>query len=447
MMKKNILKNVVIFPIFLGLWASSQISAGGLAERLIAEQAFKADPNRIEKRIKKLGTFGTTPEGGVSRVAYSDADLAARKYVMGLIREMGLTPRIDEGGNILARREGTDPSLPVIMFGSHIDSVPGGGNYDGQVGSVGSLEAMQVIIEQNVRTKHPLELVIFSNEEGGLYGSLAMTGRLGAEGLSQTSHTALTIAQGIDRIGGNSKNIKAAHYTDPIAAFIELHIEQGGFLEQKELNIGVVEGIVGIKWWDIEVLGMANHAGATPMPQRYDALLAASKLVIDINDVALNMQGGQVATVGRITAEPGAPNVIPGRVVMSLEIRDLSMDKIEHVFAEIQDRAAAIEKSNQVKINFGTSGMTSVAAPTDMRLRKIIEESATELGLSSQRMASGAGHDAQDMAKIAPTGMIFVPSKGGISHAPAEYTSPEDMANGASVLVNTILKIDRNGLK
>ena len=405
-----------------------------------------ANQDRIESRIMKLATFGANPEGGVSRVAYSKADIDARAYVMGVIRDMGLTPRVDEGGNIIARREGTDPNLPVIMFGSHIDSVPGGGNYDGQVGSVGSLEAMQRIIETNTKTKHPLEVVIFSNEEGGLYGSLAFTGKMTDGHLGAISNSGLTIAEGIDAIGGDSKNANKAHYTDPIAAFIELHIEQGGFLDQKGLDIGVVKGIVGIQWWDVEVLGVANHGGTTPMPERKDSLVAASKLVIAVHDVALNMEGSQVATVGIINAEPGAPNVIPGRVTMSLEIRDLSMDKINVVFGEIEKRAMTIAKADEVRINFTALANASIAAPTDMRLRKIIEDTATKLGLSSQRMASGAGHDAQDMAKIAPTGMIFVPSKGGISHAPAEFTSAKDMANGASVLVNAILKIDKEGL-
>lgn len=442
-MKINLLNKSAVLTIIFSVMFSSH----SFATVIIGEDELLAKPERMENRILKLGTFGANPEGGVSRVAYSKADLDGRAYFMDLLRGIGLNPRIDEGGNIIARREGTDPSLPVIMFGSHIDSVPGGGNYDGNVGSVGALEAMELLIENDILTRHPLELVVFSNEEGGLYGSLAMIGKMTDKHLAGKSNSGLTIAEGIDAIGGDSKNVNNAHYTDPIEAFIELHIEQGGFLEKKGLQIGVVKGIVGIKWWDVEVLGMANHAGATPMPGRFDSLVSASKLVLDINDVALNMEGGQVATVGIINAEPGAPNVIPGRVTMSLEIRDLSMDKIDFVFGEIEKRAAIIAKADKVKINFTQLANVSVAAPTDIRLRKIIEDAATEFGLSSQRMPSGAGHDAQDMAKIAPTGMIFVPSKGGISHAPEEFTSAQDMANGATILVMSILKIDSEGLK
>ena len=212
------------------------------------------------------------------------------------------------------------------------------------------------------------------------------------------------------------------------------------------IDIGIVEGIVGIRWWDVTLEGVANHAGTTPMGRRHDALLAAARLVTAVNEVVTGVPGRQVGTVGRIAAEPGAPNVIPGRVVMSLEIRDLSMEKIDSLYEGIVEKARSIEAESGVRITFTPLDVTATAAPTDERIRSLVEESAKGLGLSHVRMPSGAGHDAQEIARIAPVGMIFVPSVDGISHSPKEYTRPEDVANGANVLLHTILRLDRGGL-
>jgi N-carbamoyl-L-amino-acid hydrolase len=226
-------------------------------------------------------------------------------------------------------------------------------------------------------------------------------------------------------------------------AFIEIHIEQGSTLVSKGIDIGVVEGIVGINWWDVTIEGFANHAGTTPMDKRQDALLAAAHLITTVNEVVTREPGRQVGTVGRIIAEPGAPNVIPGKVVMSLELRDLSAKKIDSLFEEIVGKADVIAKKTGTKISFDPIEATAVPSPTDHSIKKLIAEAAEELGLSFLFMPSGAGHDAQNMAKIAPTGMIFIPSIGGISHSPKEFTPAEDIANGANVLLHTILKIDR----
>jgi N-carbamoyl-L-amino-acid hydrolase len=408
---------------------------------------FHANPVRMEERILKLSEFGKNPEGGVSRVAFSQADIQGRKYITTLMEAAGLKVRIDAAGNIIGRREGRDPKLPVILFGSHIDSVPKGGNYDGDVGVIGSLECIEILNEQNVMTLHPLEVIVFSDEEGGLVGSRAIIGDLSEEALKVVSHTGKTIREGIVAIGGDpEKLIEAQRKPAEILAFLELHIEQGGILDSEKINIGVVEGIVGINWWDVTVIGFANHAGTTPMDQRKDALLAAAKLVDKVNYIAKSLPGRQVATVGKIHAEPGAPNVIPGKVVMSLEIRDLSKEKIDQVFREIQKSANQIESDSGTTITFSALDVTAVPAPTDERLRKIIDESARAIGLTTKTLPSGAGHDAQDMARLVPTGMIFVPSVAGISHSPKEFTSAKDMANGATVLLHTILHLDEKGL-
>ena len=409
----------------------------------VAAQDIKASAERMETRIKALSVFGANNDGGVDRVAYSDADLDARKYMTGLMNDAGLRVRIDTAGNIIGRRAGQQPSLPPIMFGSHLDSVPGGGNYDGQVGSVGAIEVMDMLKTANIKTDHPLEMIIFQNEEGGTVGSMAIVGVLKQSALADKSSSGFTIGEGIDRLGGDQSKIKEAEYKKPLHAFVELHIEQGGFLEAENLDIGIVEGIVGINWWTITVEGMANHGGTTPMPGRRDSLVAASKMVVAINELATNMKGRQVATVGKIQAFPGAPNVIPGRVEMSLEVRDLDAAKIDHVYETIVRAANNIATDMNVKVSFAASNVNARPAPTDTRIRAIVEEASKELSLSYKYMPSGAGHDAQEMATITPTGMIFVPSKNGISHAPAEYTSPRDMANGADVLFKTILKLDK----
>ncbi|HEY6824308.1 MAG TPA: hydantoinase/carbamoylase family amidase, partial [Steroidobacteraceae bacterium] len=220
----------------------------------------------------------------------------------------------------------------------------------------------------------------------------------------------------------------------------------GGLLERTHTDIGVVEGIVGIHWWEATVTGIANHAGTTPMDQRHDALLAASELVLAVNAAATELPGRQVATVGRIRAEPGAPNVIPGKVVLSVEVRDLDAARIDAVFERIRTRAAAIAEARGTSIEFRDPEANAVPALTDPRLQRIIDGAAHALGLKTMLMPSGAGHDAQDIAAIAPIGMIFVPSAGGISHSPREYTAPADIAHGVNVLMRAVLAIDAGAL-
>ena len=402
-----------------------------------------ADAGRIELRIQALAKFGANPDGGVSRVAFSAADLAGREYIKGLMRDAGLAVRVDAAGNIIGRLEGSDSALPVIILGSHIDSVPEGGNYDGDVGVIGAIEAATLLREQGIATRHPLEIVSFTDEEGGTVGSKAMAGKVGGDALGLVSHSGLTVGDGIRAAGGDPDRLDTARRAkSDIAAYLELHIEQGAILDDAAIDIGVVEGIVGIRWWDVTIEGVANHAGTTPMNRRRDALVTAAELALAIHRVASTTPGTQVATVGQFRAEPGAPNVIPGRVVMSLEIRDLAEAKMESTFRAIHAEARRIAEARATPINFAEVDMALVPAPTDARLRKVIAQSASALNLSHRAMPSGAGHDAQEIADIAPIGMIFVPSKDGISHSPREYTSPADMANGVNVLLRTMLAID-----
>lgn len=410
----------------------------------ILAQKPKVNQDRLENRIMELAKFGLQENGETERVAFSDADVAAQKWVVQTLEDLDLEVHIDFAGNIIGTRKGKDSSMKPISFGSHIDRVPNGGNYDGCVGSMASLEVLEVLNENKIKTKHPLEIIIFSNEEGGVMGSRAIAGHLGKSALSVVNSTGYSMGEGIMRLGGDTTRItEVTRKKDEIAAFLELHIEQGGTLEKENIDIGIVEGIVGLKWWEVEFTGFANHAGTTPMNARQDALLAAAKFIVAVNEVTNSFEGAQVGTVGKIKAEPGAPNVIPGKVITSLEIRDLSSEVIEKVYQAIKSKAAAIAKASDVHIEFRPLDTTADPAIMTANIQNEIGASAEKLGLSSKKMPSGAGHDAQDMALIAPTGMIFVPSKGGISHSPKEFTSAEDMANGANVLLQTILALDK----
>jgi N-carbamoyl-L-amino-acid hydrolase len=430
------------FSIVFGAGLLSSRSTLGSLGNAFPFRAPRVDGARLNKHLEELSRFGANPQGGVTRLAYSDADRQAREYVLGLIRDAKLTPAIDAAGNILGSRAGRDASRKTILFGSHIDSVPEGGNYDGNVGSMAAIEVAQSLSEQGIVTRHPLQVVIWQNEEGGLYGSRAVSGQLTGDELQNVSRSGKTIADGITFLGGDPERLgPARRKKGEIAGYLELHIEQGGTLERDNVNIGIVEGIVGIKQWEVTVTGFANHAGTTPMDQRHDALLAAARFVEAVNKTVTSIPGGQVGTVGRMQAFPGAPNVIPGQVVCTLELRDLDAAKIDSMYASIEAKATRIGGDTGTTFAFRLLH-ENVPAPSDPRMRSLIADAARELRLTTKAMPSGAGHDAQAMATLGPMGMIFVPSIGGISHAPKEFSRPEDISNGANVLLATLLRLD-----
>lgn len=399
---------------------------------------------RMESRLADLSKFGKDSTGKGYRVAYTKGDQQGRAWFITLMKQAGLEVTIDYAGNIIGKRKGRNAALQPIAFGSHIDMVPDGGNYDGCVGSIGALEMIEVLNENKIVTDHPLQVIIFSNEEGGTIGSMAMAGHVTAEGLKQVSQSGLTMADGIKAIGGNPDSIQLSIVKKgAIKAFLELHIEQGGILDKEQLQIGVVEGIVGIIHWEVTVSGFANHAGTTPMNMRQDALLASAKLIVAVNEVINSYKGRQVGTIGKIAAMPGAYNVIPGKVVMGLEIRDLSYDKIWMLFHDVEKQAAAIAAASGTTIAFQHQANESKPALTDKIIQQHIAASAKALGFTTKTMQSGAGHDSQEIALIAPVGMIFIPSISGISHSPKEFSKTTDIANGANVLLQTILQLDK----
>jgi N-carbamoyl-L-amino-acid hydrolase len=431
---------------FLGGLAA--VAAGRIVR---GQQAPRVDAAALRQRIERLSEFGRPAGGsfadGVSRVAYSNADIAGRRYVTELMTAARLQPRVDAAGNIYGRRAGTDASAPPILFGSHIDSVPSGGNFDGDLGSLAALGALEALDRSSIRTRHPLEIVIWSAEEGvafgrGLAGSRIVAGDIVPADLEQTWN-GMTRADAIRRIGGAPDRITdACRAKGSIHGYFELHIEQGGTLEKSATSVGVVEGIVSIQRHRAVIKGFANHAGTTPMAERQDALLAASRLTIAVREAVMSKPGRQVGTVGHLEVQPNAPNVIPGTVTMTIELRDLSPDTLAALAAEIRGRAASIARTSSTTIEITSLGGNPPALAAPM-MQTIIERASASAGLGTSRLPSGAGHDAQMMAQLCPMGMIFVPSVGGISHSPRELTRWEDCANGATVLLNAVLELDK----
>jgi N-carbamoyl-L-amino-acid hydrolase len=419
----------------------------GRASRAAAGPAVSAA--RIREHLEGLSAFGRPAGGtfadGVSRLGYSDADVAGRAYVMKLMEAAGLKPRIDAAGNILARRAGSDASLPPVLFGSHIDSVRGGGNFDGDVGSIGSIEVVRTLSDAGITTRRPLEVVIWANEEGvafgnGLCGSRAAAGKL-VEGELDHVWEGVRKADAIRNIGGDPGRIhEARRAPGSFRCYLELHIEQGGTLDKAGIPIGVVEGIVAIDRYEAVIQGFQNHAGTTPMPERRDALIAASHLALAVNEIVTAEAGRQVGTVGQLAVTPNAPNVIPGLVRHTIELRDLSAEKIARLAEAIKARAREIAAKTRTEITITKTSHHEAALATP-EIQAAIESAAERLGLAHRRLPSGAGHDAQMMALLGPMGMIFVPSVDGISHSPKEFTRWEDCARGADVLLQTVLAL------
>ncbi|MFC5833502.1 Zn-dependent hydrolase [Nonomuraea insulae] len=410
----------------------------------ITTTPLRVNAARLLTALRDLARFGADPNGGITRLGLSTQEAQAREFLKSLGARAGLTTEIDPAGNLLIRRPNADPDLPVLMFGSHVDTVRQGGWLDGAYGVVAAVEALTVLVEAGIAINRFEPVAVgFANEEGALvqypfWGSRAIAGLLDADSEKATDREGRPARDYLLSIGGDPARLaEAAWPAGRIAAFLELHIEQGPVLEQLGLDIGVVDGIVGRTIFACEVSGEQQHAGTTPMPQRRDALVSAAQLVTKVESLATELGACSTATVGFMDVLPNTVNTIPGVVHINAEIRDTDPARIwlgERLLASMTEHVA---QASGVEINLRV-GDRSTPVLTDTGLQTVIVNATEALDLSWQAMPSGAGHDAQIIAALAPIGMIFVPSKGGVSHSPGEDTDAQALVSGADVLVTTL---------
>ena len=378
------------------------------------------------------------------RIAYSPEDIQARNLVQHWMIQARMSVRTDTAGNLIGRYPGKLPQAPALATGSHIDTVPNGGRYAGAFGVLAGLEVVRVLNERQIQLEHPLEVIVFTDEEGSMIGSKAMSGRVINDTAYYRRPDGTNIQTCLERVGGNWYHIAQARRScEDMAAFVELHVEQGPILESMGKQIGVVEGIVGQRRYTITVKGSSSHAGSTPMHMRQDALVAASGVVLAVNSLA-NTPGQQVATVGRMEVSPNAANVIPGLVEMSLDIRDLSSLHIDNLMEQLRLNMEAIAADTQTQIQLQPF-LHNEPALAKPHIQQTIAQVCEDLELSYTHLPSRASHDAQEIANFTDMGMIFVPSQAGVSHSETEYTSPEQCTQGANVLLHTFLRLDRKG--
>ena len=398
---------------------------------------------RLLQRITELAEIGKI-EGtnGCSRLAFSDADREGRDLVVTWMRDLGLTVTIDAVGNVIASTH-VDGAGGAVMAGSHIDTVGTGGRYDGNLGVLAGLEVIEAAIASGVELKRPLAIAFFSNEEGSRYppdmmGSLAYAGGMSVEAVLEVEgKDGTVVGEELERIGYRG--------TAPCPgvvphAFVELHIEQGPVLDNEDIQIGIVEGVQGISWTELVLVGQSNHAGTTPMSLRKDPMRVAAEVVTAVRSIATEMGGTQVATVGSLHLHPNLVNVVPASATMTVDLRNTDEALLQQAEEELHNCVAVFSKDEGLKVETRSLARFE-PVEFDSRVVEQIEELAQQTGLSTKRMPSGAGHDAQMMARICPTGMIFVPSLDGISHNPAEHTDERDLIAGTQLLSDTMLAL------
>lgn len=394
---------------------------------------------RIMSSVEALAQFNTTPGRGVTRPSFTPEDRQARAWFTARAEELGLKVRTDAAGNIFARLEAG--SGPAVMTGSHLDSVPNGGKLDGALGVILALEVAAQVVAEKDKMSSPLEVVVWADEEGarfntGLFGSRAVTGQVTEEELrTSKDRDGIVLADALQGFGHGdiaSARLNPSDYR----GYFEVHIEQGAHLIEEGYLVGIVQGIVGISRLVINVKGQANHAGTTPMNLRKDALHTAAKIVLGTRELGLKYMPG-VATVGMLKPMPGAVNVIPGEVELSIEIRHLSEETIETMVSEAEELVMGICTADGLDVSINRI-KSSRPSPTDDGLQSVLTAQADRLGYKYLALPSGAGHDAQSLARIMPIGMLFVPSIGGISHSPQEDSRPEDIEAVANVLLGAV---------
>ena len=399
--------------------------------------------SRLLARIEELAQIGAI-EGtrGCSRLAFTDSDREGRDLVVTWMRDLGLTVTIDVVGNVVASTS-SDGAQGAVMAGSHIDTVGTGGRFDGNLGVLAGLEVIEATIAAGLQLRRPLAVAFFSNEEGSRYppdmmGSLAYVGGMSVESVLEVEGVDGTIVgEELDRIG-----YRGASPCPGVVphAFVELHIEQGPVLDNEAIQIGVVEGVQGISWTELKFVGQSNHAGTTPMNLRLDPMAVAAEVVVAARAIATEIGGTQVATVGSLTLHPNLVNVVPAHAIMTVDLRNTDETLLQHAEQLLADNVERIAGREGVSVE-SRSLARFEPVEFDGRVVNAIEALAHQKGLSTRRMPSGAGHDAQMMARVCPTGMIFVPSFKGISHNPAEHTDDDDLIAGTQLLADTLLAL------
>jgi N-carbamoyl-L-amino-acid hydrolase len=410
---------------------------------------FEPNIDRIQRDILALSRIASPTEPGYTRLSFTDEDRRAREYVARLMEdEARLTVSIDPAGNLIGRKKGKKEG-PALLLGSHLDTVRGGGRFDGVSGVIGALEVARRFEEEGIDNSHPIEVVAFIGEEPSPFGlstigSRGMAGKLPLELLgSLIDNTGRTLEKAIREMGGDPPNMsKAKRSSKDVLTYLELHIEQGPHLDSRNIPIGVVTGIVGISRGRVEIVGKNDHSGTTSMDVRKDALVGGAEAVLALERICSEL-AGVVGTVGRVEVFPNSSNVIPGRVVLDMEIRSLSEDLLRQAASSFQEALERIRKKRGIQIPFeiGISSQPVVFSPGMVtRMIRVCEL----LGIPCAKLTSGAGHDANHLAEVAPAGMIFVPSKDGRSHCPEEWTEFEQICLGTEVLACTVAEIDRD---
>ncbi|HYM91034.1 MAG TPA: Zn-dependent hydrolase [bacterium] len=398
--------------------------------------------HRLRARLTALGAVGRTAEGGVTRLSYRAEHTEAARLTAGWMREAGAEVGVDRWGNLFGVVPGTDRSLPPVAAGSHLDTVPNGGIFDGALGVVAAIEAAAALREAGVAFRHPLLLLAFAEEEGASF----RLGCLGSRGVAGRVSDLGSLVDGggrraADAIREFDPGVPRMEMPVPMAAYLELHIEQGPILERQRAKLAAVDAIVGIARMAFVFRGEPNHAGTTPMDARRDALWGAADLVSKVREIAQGAEGRAVGTVGQCTISPGAANVIPGRAEVTVEVRSADGRLLDGLCAEITSAAFACAARYDLEVEH-RPWWTEPPVPLDPRVREEVVGAARDLGWPLVTMSSWAGHDAKILAGVAPTGMIFVPSIKGISHSPLEETAWEDAARGAQVLCRALERLE-----
>ena len=403
----------------------------------------RSDADWLQWSLEQLARVGAQDDGSVCRRGFTKADCEGRQLVAQWMEEAGLSIRVDPAGNLIGRWDGEAPGLPALVTGSHIDTVPTGGHFDGALGVLAGLDVVRTLRATGRRLRHPLEVIAFADEESTMVGCKGMTGTASADPLDYTTSNGSPMDINLERIGGHWPSLASARRDDKaIAAFLELHVEQGSVLESRGDAIGVVDGVVGQRRFSIRITGQANHAGTTPMELRQDALVTAAEVVLAIETLAIRHPGDPVATVGRLQVWPNAANVVPGSVEMTVDLRDLSSQVLEELVDGLMQDLETIGERRQCSIAIEPQ-FEVAPTPADALVVEAIEASAADLGLTSSHLPSRASHDAQELGRRWPMGMIFVPSRGGLSHSAAEFTSAEQCRSGAAVLLESLLRLDQ----